>query len=205
MSHLSLPCVHFQGDFWTNVATANNDDVVKFVDVAKVTVDTQGKSDDDFRRWLKEPEQGGHIRAGWNYYGDNTCGSQDVKVTCIELPGQVITSDTEEPLIGLDVLLNPAAMVDLDPEGQLGTQIFCDYFGVQKGNDPCFEGTDDPCLGGRPMRLYSRWLTGQRNLRARGFTAASAVWQAAIPHDQLSWSLADSPALEPYAKRPTKG
>lgn len=198
MGHLSLPRIHFQGDFCTNVATANNNNVVEVVDVAKVEIiNTQGKSDDDFG-WLTQPdpEHGGLIPAGWNYYGDNICSFQNVKVTCIELPGQSITSNTEDPLIGLDVILGQAAMVDLDPEGQLGTQIFCDNFGVQKGESPCFEGASDPCVGGQPTRLYSRWLTFQRNLGVGGFKGASAVWQAAIPTNRLSWNLANSPALE---------
>ena len=187
MSHLSLPRVHFQGEFVTNVATANNDDVVDFVDVATARVDTKGQSDTDFRQWLKET-QDGRIRAGWNYFGDNTCRFRQVTVTRIDLPDKVITSETDDPLIGATVLLDQAVMVDLDPEGFLGTQIFCDRFGVRKGNDLFWEGPT--------TRFYSRWLVFQRNLGVRGFTGASAVWQAAILRDQLAFQATTSPTVE---------
>jgi hypothetical protein len=193
MSHLSLPRIHFQGEFVTNVATANNDDIVKLVNVAVVGVDIRDKSDSELRQWLKEfqpptPEQRGGIRAGWNYYGNNGCRFQDVTVTCIELAGRVITGETEDPLIGASVALDQAVMVDIDPEGSRGTQIFCDGFRVHKDQTVFWEGPT--------TRFYSRWLTFRRNLRARGFARGAAVWQAAILRDQLTFPGAPSPALE---------
>ena len=192
MSHLSLPRVHFRGEFETNVDTANNDDVADIVDVARVTIDTQGKSDDDFRRWLEEyqeptPDQIGGIRAGWNYYGDNGCRFRRVTVTRVELPDGTVADSAGDPLVGARVRLNRAVMVDLDPEGSLGTQIFCDQLQV--------EGDDGVFWEGPTTRFYSRWISFRRNLRVGGFTGASAVWQAALRGDELSFGAASSPAL----------
>ena len=195
MSHLSLPRVHFRGEFETNVDTANNDDVADFVDVARVTIDTQGKSDDEFRQWLEEyqeatPDQLAGIRAGWNYYGDNACRFRRVTVTCVELPSRTVADAAGDPLVGAAVHLNLAVMVDLDPEGILGTQIFCDQFQVK------VQDRDDVFWEGLTTRFYSRWLSFRRNLRVGGFTGASAVWQAALPGDGLSFGAASSPAAQ---------
>jgi hypothetical protein len=91
MSHLALPRLHFRGEFEANVPTANNDTVADVVDVARVAVDAQGKTDDELRQWLEAyqepgPNQTEGIRAGWNYYGDNSCRFRRVTVTRVDLP-----------------------------------------------------------------------------------------------------------------------
>jgi hypothetical protein len=193
MSHLSLPRVHFRGEFETNVDTANNDAVADFVDVARVTIDTRGMPDDEFRRWLEEyqeatPDKIEGIRAGWNYYGGNDCRFRRVTVTRVELPDSTIADSAGDPLIGATLLLSQAVMVDLDPEGILGTQIFCDQLQVKAPDG------DDVFWEGPTTRFYSRWLSFRRNLRVGGFTGASAVWQAALRGDELSFGAASSPA-----------
>ncbi|GAG75053.1 unnamed protein product, partial [marine sediment metagenome] len=122
------------------------------------------------------------------YLQDASCSFKDATVTGIELPGQdLITNVAGDPLIGATVNLNRAVMVDVDPEGILGTQIFCDQFKI--------DGEGDLLCEGPPSRFYSRWLNFRRNLGARGFTGASAVWQAAISLDELNFVETDSAAM----------
>ena len=191
MSHLALPRLHFRGEFEANVPTANNDAVADFVDVARVAVDAQGKTDDELRQWLEAyqepgPNQTEGIRAGWNYYGDNSCRFRRVTVTRVDLPTGSLTTPADDPLVGAAVRLGRAVMVDLDPEGILGTQIFCDQLSAEGGAGPFWAGPT--------TRFSSRWLTFRRNLRVGGFTGGSAVWQAAIQGDDLTFGLASSPA-----------
>lgn len=194
MSHLSLPRIHFQGEMWADVTTANNDDVVKFIDVATVTLTMPDglTTTDDFRRWATEldPEKQ-KLRASWNYYGTTRCWFDNVSVKGVQLPGgELITSQSSEPdpLIGAAVNLNRAVMIDVDPESILSSQIFCDQFQIRSG--------DGLRCQGPPTRFYSRWNHSWRNLTFRGhFKGASAVWQAAIPPNQLRLEGTNSPVL----------
>ena len=203
MSCISLPRIHFKGTFVTNVCTTNNDNddaTPKYTDAALVTVDTQGMSDREFRDWLLG-------EAGWNYFGDNSCNFNKATVTRVELPdGAVLTTAAEDPLIGSLVHLGPqrpsnwnnkAIMVDVDPEGPYGTQIFSDEMRVQSGTNALFKGT--------PGRLYSRWLNFGRNLEAQGFTAGSAVWQAGIPLATVTFGGTASRGIDALRQAGTRG
>src|SRR5205814_370208 len=130
--------VNFRGQFKTNVGTANNDDITsvfpaqQYVDSALVQVDTHGMNDADFATWLKQVQAPFGIRGGWNVFGDQSVEFVDVTAHSVQLTGtQPQTAAGSDSILGASVQLNQAVMVDLDPEGTLGTQIFCDEFRLQ--------------------------------------------------------------------------
>ena len=76
-------------------------------------------------------------------------------------------------------------MVDLNPEGTWGTQIFANRVQVVAGG---------VTLKGRPTVASSRWLGG-RNTTVGGFTGAAATWQSCIPKEDLTISAGATGAL----------
>jgi hypothetical protein len=201
VSQLVRPRIHFEGTFQTNVGTGNNDDIQDrppVVDTANVTVHPPGNmGDEEFRGWMQgqttsaNPTRPGRIRGGWNYYGDNRCDFIDVSVTAVELrDAPRITTVQDDPVVGAQVRLGLAVMVDLDPQGVASTQIFADSLEVVR------EG--GLRLRGRHGWFHSRWLNRQRNLSVRGFSGASAVFHGSIPNSELEWEVVGSPALERF-------
>ncbi len=197
MSQLERPRIHFAGTFETNVGTANNDDTARppVVDVANVTVDPRGMTDDEFRKWMEgtttadEGESPGEVRSGWNYYGDNSCRFKDVVVTSVELAdGSTLSTAGSDALVGAAVGLGRAVMVDLDPTGYANTQIVADRFDVVAAGGARLRAAD-------PARAYSRWISFRRNLGVQGFTGASAVFQTSAAMTDLEWKVDGSPAL----------
>ena len=190
MSILDRPRMHFKGDFYTNVDTANNDDIVRVIDNVAVQINTtvngMAMTDAQFIAWLQQPVAPGRgPRASWNYYGDSSCGFRNCQVVAIEkADGTILNAATSDPLIGAQVGLgtgaggNAGIMVDLDAEGILGTQIFADEFNLRAAN-----GTK--VLRGQPTVAHSRWLFFGRNIQLGGFTGASAIWQSGIPKASL--------------------
>jgi hypothetical protein len=201
VNQLVRPRIHFSGMFEANVGTANNDDVLDrpdVVDTTSVTVHPpEPVSNEEFRSWMQgqttpdPPDHPRHIRAGWNYYGDNRCDFVDVSVTAVEPRGATsIVSAQNDPLVDARVRLGPAVMVDLDPKGFANTQIFADSLEVLRDGGLRF--------GGRPNTFHCRWLNLNRNLSAGGFGGASAVFHASIPNSEIDWDIADSSALESF-------
>src|SRR6266536_1585187 len=198
VSQLVRPRIHFGGTFETNVGTANNDDVLDrpdVVDAATVTVHPpEHMGDEEFRRWMEgQTTSGGpgRLRAGWNYYGDNRCSFVDVSVTAVEPRGGPTTvSAQSDPLVGAQVRLGPAVMVDLDPKGFANTQIVADSLEVHREGGLRFRG--------RPGRFHARWLNLSRNLSVQGFAGASAVFHASVPNSELHWDVVDTPALQSF-------
>jgi hypothetical protein len=196
MSHLLLPRLHFRGEFRTDVTTCNNDDIAsafpaqQFVDSAQVKVDTFGMDDAAFAKWLREMAPPFGIRAGWNLYGDCSCGFVDAKVHGAHpAGGSLILDPAVDPIVHAAVELRHAVMVDLDPEGTLGTQIFCDEFSLFKSNELS--------IVAQPARLHSRFIA-RRNLGTGGFTAFAACWFAAIRPDRMTISAGASATLDSF-------
>ncbi|MFM9965430.1 MAG: ferritin-like domain-containing protein [Planctomycetaceae bacterium] len=177
------PRIFFQGEFRTNVATANNNDA-NFLDTVFVKVLTQGMTDDAFRAWLKDvPAPGGRIRSGWNLFGDNEFSFENVTITAVETTdGSLVSND---PLVGQPVQLD-GVMVDLNPEAVIDTQIFAKQL---------IAGTVSS-VSGKPNVLHSRWLSFGRNQTIRGPKGASAVFRSVIPINTLHWSAIESDLLE---------
>ncbi|MDA1018289.1 MAG: hypothetical protein O3A00_28020, partial [Planctomycetota bacterium] len=91
--------------------------------------------------------------------------------------------------IGSAFQLNQAVMVDVDPEGTLGTQIFANEISLSKGGQRL--------ITGRPTRFYSRWVL-RRNLGTSGFTAFAATWHAVVMPDVLTIGDFDSPVMQAF-------
>jgi len=198
MAHFALPRLYFRGDFRVDVCTCNNDDIAsafpdqQFIDSARVAVDTLGMDDNAFAVWLRELASPFGIRAGWNLYGDYSCGFVDGKVHAVQPRGSgPIDNVADDLLVGATIATPNAVMVDLDPEGTLGTQIFCDELSISKA--------PDLQIVGRPTRFFSRWVS-RRNLAARGFTGFAATWCAAIPPDQMTIAPGNSQTLDDFRK-----
>ena len=194
MSHHDLPRIHFLGEFQANVPTANNDDIAsafpgqQFVDVAQVRLNTFGMNDADFATWLRQIASPFGIRAGWNLYGNGFCDVPNSTVQSVHTKtGGLTTNASVDPFVGATVgFPQGAVMVDLDPEGTLGTQIFCSEFRLSLG--PSMR-----ILAG-PVRFCSRDI-GRRNLHVAGFAGFAASWFATVPPDQFSIVAGSSPVL----------
>jgi len=183
-----LPRLYFSGRFTTNVNTVNNNDFQQAIDVTRMRVDLQGKTEGELRAWLKEVVDLGQgrqaIRSGWNYFGDNGCHLVDAVVTGADL-GELDTAG--DPVIGAAVRLE-GVMVDVDPNNVFDTQIFSDRISVT--------GPDGVSLSGKPTVLHSRWLNFRRNLAGGGSRGAATVFQAGLSwRDGLTVSGGNSPAL----------
>lgn len=203
MSHLDLPRLHFRGDFVADVFTCNNDDIAaafpaqQFVNSARVTVDTLGMDDATFAQWLRQIAPPFGIRAGWNLYGSGMCYLENATIHGAHATGGTLVNDPAiDPIIGAAVEFNDAAMVDLDPEGTLGTQIFCGELSVRKSNGLR--------LVGGPSRMYSRFVS-RRNLGAGGFTAFSASWYSVVPPGPFTVDRGASPAMASFAQAQQDG
>lgn len=197
MAFLSPPRLYFKGGFVTNVDTANNNDVQgspNYVDCRNVRMRLDaiapGTTAEDFRAWCKSAG----LPAGWNPLGDNACWFKDAIISGCDVGAGLVTDAIVEPLIGAKLHIgkaaqrNSAIMVDIDPEGVLGTQLFSDQIRIDKGLTPR--------LSGQPGKAYSYWLHFARNQTIRGFTGASAVWQFEVPLGALTLNTAGSPFLQ---------
>jgi hypothetical protein len=188
MSHLLFPRLHFRGTFSTNVGTGNNDglDNVSYVDAARVRVDTLGKTDADFARWLREIEPDFGVRGGWNLYGDSGCQFTDVTCHSSEpAAGTLNTSTAADSVIGAKISLMRGIMVDQNPKGTTSTQIFAASFSLT--------APGGLAIVGRPARAFSRWVAA-KNLGLKDMRAGSAVWHSVIP-PPLTIGPGNSPTL----------
>ena len=191
MSVLDYPRIHFNGEFSTNVDTANNDDVGLMVSdpvTVKLKSPPVPTDDAEARAWLQEliPNGGyvNYVKSGWNYFGDHTVEFKQSKVCGITFgPGE---SDASDVLIGKPVQLlsdagTPPVMVDVDPTGTFGTQIFTGGFQV---------GDDTVGLACRSnVVCYTRWVGARNtNFRQMGFTGVAATWQLGLTNEQLEFS-----------------
>jgi hypothetical protein len=136
-----------------------------------------------------------YVKSGWNYFGDHTTVFNGATVSQVTLdPGLSTASD---PLLGQGVSLlseagTPPVMVDVDPTGSFGTQIFANGFQI---------GDQSLGLAAQARSLcFTRWI-GVKNLSNPGFTGAAATWQFAVSNGGVKfYSAAKSPALAALEK-----
>jgi hypothetical protein len=93
----------------------------------------------------------GAIPGYWNYFGDEGFKFINVKVLSVALPdqnGDQVYGAEEKSLpedlaalIGADLLMNEAYMVDITPSTSSFTQIFCKSMSLQKETEVFFSGT----------------------------------------------------------------
>lgn len=178
MSILDTPRYSFNGIFYTNPCTANNDDVLPEVvvrDTSTLGPSILGHGDDDqMRDYLKTFEQRANygepnchlfINGGWNPYGNHWCNFMNAPiasgVTSVSGAGPVVTP-SDDPILGMQVKMlgtksttgipqGDPVMVDADSTGLVTTQIFLG--GIQIG---------DPNNGGVAIyydtQCYQTWL-----------------------------------------------
>ncbi|MFO0820685.1 MAG: ferritin-like protein [Pirellulales bacterium] len=187
-----LPRLHFRGRFQTNVSTINNG--LDGLDTVRMNIDTQGKTDDQFRAWLLETfvdAQGQtRLNGGWNPLGANDFRLDEVTITGVErLGGEFIDDATLDPTIGSRVSLM-GIMVDVDPESVVDTQIFPGRFAVTTTS------TSEPSsLSGKLSVLHSRGLSFRRNLGVGGSRGAGTQFQGVIQSGDLATTREFSGAL----------
>lgn len=149
--------------------------------------------------------------AEWNYYGGNTCCFLQPDEPVIEWPEKfrkpagttAVTAWTgpdgarrsADPVVGLPLQLNvgldAAKLVDVDPVCPWSSQIFADSLTL--GSTARGAGFTGATAG----RAHARWLYFRRNLNLAEDVhiagVASAMWQLAMPTDTLEW-FDDAPA-----------
>lgn len=204
MSCLMRPRAHFKGRFTVNVPTANNDKVSLTIDEANVApVVPQNYTDEQFRQWMMQAKEGATpvwLNSYYNYFGDHSMrftgpGAQaeaipSVMTTSTLLSGQVCSGADDPFLTGQVQLLGhpfqdrpgSAKMVDLDPIGIYGTQVFSGLFQVVVGSQVMLSAKN-------PTRAYIYNLYLDRNLAPPpGPQMLAAMWQMALPNQGLTFN-----------------
>ena len=136
-----------------------------------------------------------YLNSGWNLFGDMATQFQDATVCKVVGPdGKPANSD---PLIGQPVQILGSfgcspKLVDLDPRGGVGTQVFLGGFSLGDSN---FGLTAT-----HQTRCYAPWIllrTCGHYAGDQAFVGAGATWQFAIPHAAISYENATrSPIMQ---------
>jgi hypothetical protein len=222
VSFLSRPRAHFKGVYTANVPTANNDKVSMTLDEPNVEPFPRSLTDEEYRLWMmqtKTVENPNGSSTVWlngyfNYFGDSGMsfnatnapnGTSSTKMTSSMLPnGTILTPDRDVFLQGNVYLRGDmffdkpgsAKMVDLDPIGIYGTQIFSGQVQVviNTPGGPIVMLTAD-----NPTRAYLYDLNFDRNINPTqlGPQMGAGIWQMALPLEGLTFNFAGnaSPTL----------
>ena len=206
MSVLSLPRIYFKGSSFWSPDTANNESAN--YNEANNEVNLQpGVTYETYKQYMMEyvvnqqdPSQSNIRSNNWDFYGDHSCSfvsdrskavygnyGNNVTITGGLLADETYT--TADPLCGkgIQILGNKfndrrtfGRLVDVDPYAYWSSQIF--FADLEIGDETT------GILGSRHRRMYSYWVGVSRNLDPDLKIAGStgAVWQTAIPFDQLT-------------------
>jgi hypothetical protein len=209
------PRAHFKGVFTANVPTANNDKVSMTIDEANVAPwNPLNRSDPAFRLWMmetKEVQNPDKSKTEWlnsyfNYFGDSGMtftaprpdgsGTATTAMTSSILPDGTILKPAQDVFLRGKVALlgdmffdkpGSAKMVDLDPIGIYGTQVFSGQFQVtwEKPDGPLVMLTaDDPTCA----YLYDLYFDRNINPLQIGPQMGAGVWQMALPLKGLTFN-----------------
>jgi hypothetical protein len=224
VSYLMRPRAHFKGRFTVNPPTANNDKVSLTIDEPNVQpYNPQNLTDEQFRVWMMQtktvsvPGKGDTVwlNGYYNYFGDHgmrfsatdaAAGTEIPSVmTSSTLPDGTVCTPEQDPFLTgqVELLGHPfldkrgqAKMVDLDPIGIYGTQVFSGLFQV------VVKTADGPPLvmlsATNPSRAYIYDLYTDRNIAVPpGPSMLAAIWQMALPLDGLKFNFGgkQSPTL----------
>jgi hypothetical protein len=198
MSQFSFPRIHIKGGFYFNAGTANNDSIdpgdsgTDVCSTEAVQPMLNGMTDDEFIRWMQQldpsaPPDKPRLRCQWNYYGDMSFQFTNVKVNSVQLSSQeTLTTPEQDSLIGTEVTVNNAFMLDLNPEGFSTSQLFCDSIAF-KGTEAAL-GAQKTFYSRKPSKACTRWINWYRNLSFHGLANSSgaaggvaATFQMAMP------------------------
>jgi hypothetical protein len=221
VSYLMRPRAHFKGRFTVNPPTANNDKVSLTIDESNVQpYNPQSLTDEQFRVWMMQTKTVGEkekatvwLNGYYNYFGDHGMRFSATDASGKEIPS-VMTSSTlrdgtvctpaqdlflsgRVELLGHPFFDTPgqAKMVDLDPIGIYGTQVFSGLFQV------VVDTIDGPLVmlsATNPSRAYIYDLYTDRNIGVLpGPSMLAAIWQMALPLDGLTFNFGgkQSPTL----------
>lgn len=221
MSYLMRPRAHFKGRFTVNPPTANNDKVSLTIDEPNVQpYNPQSLTDEEFRIWMMQTKivsAGGNdavwLNGYYNYFGDHgmrfsatdPSGNEipSVMTSSTLLDGTVCTPEKDPFLTGRVQLLGhpffdqpgQAKMVDLDPIGIYGTQVFSGLFQVVIDTA---DGSLAMLSATNPTRAYIYDLYTDRNIAVPpGPSMLAAIWQMALPLEGLTFNFGgkQSPTL----------
>jgi hypothetical protein len=173
MSVFDFPRIHICGTQLINPGTANNNSASPGTELA-VTSDTESvqpmtrtrRTDEEFRTWITSLDQNKLLRCQWNYYGDFAFRFMDVRVRSVQFGyDNIVTDPAEEPLIGGQVYLNNAIMIDANPEGFHTTQIFSESLEIRA---PGALGGTGTFVSRKPTQATTCWLNWYRNVSYHG-------------------------------------
>jgi hypothetical protein len=171
MGLFDFPRIHVRGTYLANVGTGNNDsaspgeELSVVSDSERVQPVLQGRSDEEFTRWMTSLDQVGLLRAQWNYYGDMAFRFIDVRVGGVQLDAsRILTQPSEDALVGARVYLNHALMCDANPEGFDSTQVICESLQINSAH--AFK--DGSFVSRKPTRGVTRSLNWFRNVSFHG-------------------------------------
>jgi hypothetical protein len=232
MSAIRRPRANFRGVFTTNVPTANNDKTAETLDESRVRVGNPlNKSPDQvYREWMMQTYTANGqtlLNSYFNYFGDsglsfaarNMPYPDTIIMSSVLSGGQTyVYQKSPDTFLGGRVELwgdlffdspGSAKMVDLDPVGIYGTQIFS---GEVKVVNP---STGDGMLCAKnPTRAFIRDMYLDRNITPLSKTLppgawlGGAVWQIGLPLDGLTFDpdyLPKSPTLRALKKAAEAG
>jgi len=204
------PRAHFKGWFTVNVPTANNDKVSMTIDEASVEPMVPANwTDEEFRLWMMQAKQGmGNavwLNSYYNYFGDHSMrflapgagGNPPIPsvMTSSTLSDGTVCTGADDPFLNgrVELLGHPfqdlpgsAKMVDLDPIGIYGTQVFSGVFQVVVDSA---QGPQVMLRAEDPTRAYIYNLYLDRNVAPAppGPQMLAAMWQMALPAKGLTF------------------
>lgn len=188
MSLFDFPRINVKGTVRLNPGTANNDDyagavllpaewgpfageTLALIDSKKVEARTYGMSDEAFIAWVQKArtfdvkgspgKQQQIIPAEWNYYGDMSWKTVDVKVVGVQtgsgsIHGEAAADVPLTNLIGSELSIS-GHFTDVNSEGSPpATQFFIGNLQLPKG--------DQPLLSGKTTKGACQWLNFYRNV-----------------------------------------
>lgn len=208
MSILNSTRINFYGGYSTNVCTVNNNDILDYIDPVNCTLQPAYASmtDEQVEGILIAPvvrtgggqlngKNGATSGASWNYYGDMTQAFEGVKISSAGAPGEV-TEDTA--LTGLPVYLLGSSryaspmMIDTDPTGTSGTQVFLGGIQIGDGKDALIIRSNQRCFS---YFIGARFIGKEA---PSGFTGAGAIWQCSFPVKDLPKGTTGKPELDAF-------
>jgi len=208
MSILNSTRINFYGGYSTNVCTVNNNDILDYIDPVhcKLQPPYASMTDEQVEGVLIAPvvrTGGGRLNgadgatagASWNYYGDMTQAFEGVKVSSAGAPGSV-TEKTA--LAGLPVYLLGSShyaspmMIDTDPTGTSGTQVFVGGIQIGDGDDALIIRSNQRCFS---YFIGARFIGSEA---PSGFTGAGAIWQCSFPAEALPEGETGKPELDAF-------
>ena len=204
MSYLSRPRIgFFAKDAMTNPSTANNENVIHFLDYQNVTLlnppavvgaTLPEMSPAAYREWMtslltysdplagapsptNQPDWQPGMPGYWNYWGDHmtTWGSATVNSLWYE-NGLPVTTPGSDPLFGARVVWH-ARICDVDPADTWSTQFISSGFSIV---GPDASGAPAELVRGVPTTSFTRWLNFFRY-------AGAGTFQSVIPTDGLTF------------------